>query len=384
MDRKPGEHEEELSAWLLLKRVKGLGDLLLKRLYDHFGSPCRMLNASERELLAVEGISPKVVDRLRRQTLSAAVTRDLDFIRRKGYRILTLSDSRYPVLLRQIPDPPPVLYVAGDPADLTHPIAVVGSRNATPYGRETTRRLCYDLAQLKFAVISGMALGIDTAAHEGALMGGGATVAVLGSGLGNIYPAANRKLFHRIINSNGAVITEFPPTTAPDGFNFPRRNRIISGMSLGTVVVEATLKSGSLITANLAADQNREVFAVPGSVHSFKNTGTHTLIKQGAKLVENAQDILEELAPGLPSLKAASRQRMATSAETSRELSAEEQRILQRLGPYPVHIDDLVRHLEMDAAAVSGLLLQMELNGLVTQLPGKQFISAKSEYSIPD
>jgi DNA processing protein len=382
-DRKPGERED-LKNWLRLKSVNGLGDLLLKRLYDHFRSPARVLAATDHDLFAIDGMSAKVVSALRHQKLPPGIKRDLDFMQRKGYRILTLSDSRYPALLRQIPDPPPILYVAGNLRPMEHPIAVVGSRNATQYGRATTRRLCTDLARLGFSVISGMALGIDTTAHEGTLMGGGTTVAVLGSGLGNIYPTANRKLFHRIIESGGAVITEFPPATAPDGFNFPRRNRIISGMSLGTVVVEATLRSGSLITANLAADQNREVFAVPGSVNSFKSTGTHTLIKQGAKLVENTQDILEELAPGLPSLMAAQKNRTDAIPAKPPELTEEEQRIFERLGAYPVHIDELVRHLEMNPATLSGLLLQMELKGIVTQLPGKQFTANNAGNVISD
>jgi DNA processing protein len=219
-------------------------------------------------------------------------------------------------------------------------------------------------------VVSGMARGIDTAAHEGALDGGGDTIAVLGSGLGRIYPSENRSLFSRI-GAQGAVVSEFSMTADPDAHNFPRRNRIISGMSLGTVVVEATRNSGSLITAGLAAEQNREVFAVPGSIHSFKSTGTHTLIKQGAKLVEHVQDIIEELPPldgGTPSGC-----HPGTPVPAGAPLTADENRVVQALGPYPQHIDDIARRLGMAPGKLAGTLLELELKGVVSQSAGKLF-----------
>ncbi len=238
-----------------------------------------------------------------------------------------------------------------------------------------TENLCRDLAVLGHTIISGMARGIDTAAHVGALKGNGRTVAVLGSGLEKIYPAENRKLFHRIAE-NGAVISEFALQAEPDPHHFPQRNRIISGMAWGTVVVEASRKSGSLITARMAAEQNREVFAVPGSIKSFKSTGTHTLIKQGAKLVEHAQDILEELPPGRGSLQSKHvNQKPAEPAEKP-VLSPDEAEVLAVLEPYPVHIDDLVRRLTIDAGRLAGLLLQLELKGLIQQSPGKLFALA--------
>jgi DNA processing protein len=224
----------------------------------------------------------------------AGAAAEIERALRQGCRLVTLTDPDFPLLLREIPDPPPFLYVRGDLAGCPRPIAVVGSRNATAYGVETTHRICKDLAGLGFTVVSGMALGIDAAAHEGALSGQGRTVAVLGSGLDNIYPPQHRRLAERIAGS-GAVISEFPLQAGPEAHHFPVRNRIISGMSLGTVVVEATKDSGSLITARLAAEQNREVFAVTGSIQSFKSMGTHTLIKEGATLVENVQDIVAEL-----------------------------------------------------------------------------------------
>ena len=215
-----------------------------------------------------------------------------------------------------------------------------------------------------------MARGIDSAAHIGALAAGGQTVAVLGCGLGTIYPAENKRLFHQIAE-NGAVVSEFPYLTLPEAHNFPIRNRIISGMSLGTVIVEATHKSGSLITARLAAEQGREVFAVPGSITSFKSMGTHRLIKQGAKLVEHVDDIIEELNIAEP------KPSVHEKKESNTRLTPEERKLVDELSPYPVHIDRLVRRLSLSAAQISALLLQLELKGLVTQSPGKFF--TKSE-----
>jgi DNA processing protein len=251
-------------------------------------------------------------------------------------------------------------------------IAVVGSRNATSYGISTTKRLCADLASLNFTIISGMARGIDTAAHIGALIGKGKTIAVLGSGFERVYPAENIKLFHKIAE-NGAVISEFPLITDPDPFNFPIRNRIISGISLGTVIVEATKRSGSLITARLASEQNREVFAVPGSVSSFKSTGTHTLIKQGAKLVEHAQDIVEEFSHLLPLQANVEKTGHRENGLEIKHLSREEVAVLEALEPYPVHIDTLVRKLSMKSGKVLSILMQLELKGMVEQSPGKLF-----------
>jgi DNA processing protein len=217
-----------------------------------------------------------------------------------------------------------------------------------------------------------MALGIDTAAHQGALAGKGKTVAVLGSGLNIIYPAENRKLFERI-SEHGAVISEFALDTKPEAHNFPIRNRIISGMSMGTIVVEASRKSGSLITARLAAEQNREVFAVPGSIHSFKSTGTHTLIKQGAKLVENAQDVLEELTAFMAPVSVAAETLDNKTAGRLALLAPDELDLYNILSPYPQHIDAIIRKTNTDPGKLLSLLLQLELKGMVQQLPGKLF-----------
>ena len=290
---------EKLLAWFTLKSVPGIGDLLFKRLFDHFKSPESVLQAAHGDLLEVNGMTPRLATMIKRHKIPEHTKRDYDRVLQKGCPIVTMSDPEYPPLLLQIPDPPPFLYVYGSLGHTDRSIAVVGSRNATPYGRSITRSLCEDLADTGLTIISGMARGIDTAAHEGALAVAGKTIAVLGSGLENIYPAANLNLFHRIAES-GAVISEFPLNTEPEAHNFPRRNRIISGIALGTVVVEATRNSGSLITARLAAEQNREVFAVPGSIESFKSKGAHALIKQGAKLVEHVSDIIKKYPTCLP------------------------------------------------------------------------------------
>jgi DNA processing protein len=371
-------HDPDLLPWFELKAVPGVGNHLFKRLIERFGSPAAALRAPAAELERVEGISRRTVETMSAHRATDAGGFEIEAACRGGFGIVTMTDPAYPRLLREIPDPPPMLYVHGALEDLERTIAVVGSRHATAYGVDTTRRLCADLAAFGFTVVSGMAVGIDAAAHDGALAGGGRTVAVLGSGLAKVYPPQHRRLFDRIA-ARGAVVSEFPVDAGPEAHHFPVRNRIISGMSLGTVVVEATRNSGSLITARLAAEQNREVFAVPGSVQSFKSTGTHTLIKQGAKLVENVQDILDELG----GVAAASAQPAARPAPAP-PLSAEEARVLGALGPYPLHIDEMVRKLSTDAGSLSGVLMQLELKGLVTQQPGKLFSAADAKAAARD
>ncbi len=362
---------ENILPWFVLKSIPGIGNHLFKRLINCFNSPENVFEASGEDLLEVKGITPRLITAIKHHNTPDSVKKDLDLVMKKGYKIVTMSDTDYPPLLLQIPDPPPILYVFGRLNGSFKNIAVVGSRNATEYGISTTRRLCKDLALLKMTIVSGMAIGIDSAAHQGALMGKGDTIAVLGSGLEIVYPAENRSLFHRIAE-NGAVISEFPLLTEPEPHNFPIRNRIISGISLGTVVVEATKRSGSLITARLAAEQNREVFAVPGSVHSFKSTGTHTLIKQGAKLVEHAQDIMEEISYIIGSPHEKDKTGGEITESTS-QLSSEESLVFESIGAYPVHIDDLARKLSMKPGKLSSILLQLELKGIVHQSPGKLF-----------
>lgn len=368
---------ETLLPWLALKSVPGVGNLLFRRLIDRFGSPDRVLSAPPDALAGVEGVSGKLALGIARFSSADHLKREIDLAFENNIRILPLTDDAYPALLREIPDPPPFLYVRGNLPPTRCMVSIVGSRHATGYGLRMTQQLCRDLCTLAWTVVSGMAVGIDTAAHEGALAGGGPTVAVLGSGLQRIYPRENAPLFHRICE-NGAALSELPLHAEPDSHNFPARNRIISGMSMGTVVVEAARQSGSLITARLAGEQNREVFAVPGSVQSFKSSGTHALIRQGAKLVEQARDILEELAPMVraPLPPPAS---VEPAVDPLADLPPEERRIAAALDAYPVHIDELARQLQLSVAIVSGILLSLELKGVARQLPGKYFAASISD-----
>jgi DNA processing protein len=362
----------DLLPWLSLKSVPGIGNHLFKRLIDQLKSPELVFEAGTEELSRIEGVTQRLITVLKNHKPSPKLHQELERIQQMGFQLITLLNPNYPPLLREIPDPPPYLYVYGDLQGHKSNIAMVGSRHATDYGVTTTRRLSEDLARLGITVVSGMARGIDTAAHEGAITGKGKTIAVLGCGLDRVYPAENVQLYHRI-SEMGAVVSEFSLGAKPEAHHFPMRNRIISGMSLGTVVVEASKKSGSLITARLSAEQNREVFAVPGSVQSFKSTGTHTLIKQGAKLVEHAQDIVEELAPLVPFLQAQIPGNPEATRKVEEDLSPDETAVYRILEPYPAHIDDLARKSGLESGKLSSILLKLELKGLVRQQPGKLF-----------
>lgn len=371
---------EKLEPWFVLQGVPGIGNHLFKRLLDAFGSPQAVLQARPADLAAVPGITDRLIRAIRSQHLTLGQKSELQRVRQRGYRIVTLLDRKFPPLLRRIADPPPFLYACGSLPPSARSVAIVGSRTATRYGISVANRLARELADLGFTIASGMARGIDTAAHEGALAAGGNTLAVLGSGLDRIYPAENRRLFHRI-SENGAVLSELKLSAEPEAHNFPARNRIISGICLGTVVVEAARKSGSLITARLAAEQNREVFAVPGSIRSFKSSGTHALIKQGAKLVEHTADIIEELAP---MLDPDDNTRPATAAlppvaDVADGLSADARRVYGVMEPYAVHIDDLSRRTALAPGKLSAALLELELRNLVCQEPGKFFLQAEPQ-----
>lgn len=363
-----------LLPWITLKHAPGVGNLLFKRLIDHFGSPEAVLSADVDRLAAVDGISARQAKSILTHKISTEIEKDLELALKKKIKMVSMSDPEYPALLRELPDPPPVLYVDGTIDANTRNIAVVGSRHATLYGLANAERLSRELGEFGLCVVSGMARGIDTAAHRGALRSESRTVAILGSGLARIYPAENRRLASEIA-ANGAVVSEFPMMAEPEAHHFPMRNRIISGMSLGTVVVEATRKSGSLITARLALEQGREVFAVPGSIRSFKSTGTHGLLKQGAKLVEHALDVVEELTHVLqptPAIVSKSRRRPAKKTVSPR-VTPDEACVLGALEPYPLHIDAVARRTSMQPGKLSGILLNLELEGMVSQSPGKMF-----------
>jgi DNA processing protein len=372
MDRK------SLYYWLALNRIAGVGQVSYARLLERFGSPERVFQADLTALQSIEGLRKTTALAIVKFRRAEKIDRELDRLEQQGVGILTFNDPLYPPLLAKIHDPPPYLYFKGRPsAQDGRSLAVVGSRNGTSYGIRMTERLAWSLSQNRLTVVSGLARGIDTAAHQGTLMAGGRTVAVLGSGLDVIYPPENEKLFHQIIEE-GMVCSEFPLGTLPERQNFPIRNRIISGMSLGVMIVEATLRSGSLITARLALDQGREVFAVPGSIESFKSSGTNRLIKQGAKLVEHAQDILEELRfeepPGVVEEKAESPDQI-----TRPNLSSGEKQIWELLSQEPLHVNLVARQSQMEISRILSLLLEMELKGLIKQLPGKLFVRREME-----
>jgi DNA processing protein len=301
----------------------------------------------------------------------ARVDADLRWLESSGVRLIAATDPRYPDLLLRLPDAPAVLYVQGDPAFLREPqIAIVGSRNPTPAGRETARAFAGALARAGLVVTSGLALGIDSACHLGALDAGGETIAVLGTGLDEIYPSANRKLADRI-TTQGAVITEFPPGTPPRQMNFPHRNRIIAGLSLGTLVVEAACRSGSLITARLAGDAGREVFAIPGSIRSELSRGCHQLIRQGAKLVERPEDLLVELKISLMDQMAAPPVGASASGPA---LDKEYKILLDALAFEPASVDSLIERTGMNSESIASMLLILELDGHVAPHPGGRYI----------
>lgn len=324
-----------------------------------FGTPASIYAASLKRLHDI--VSEKIAQHISTGPDIEACTSTLEWLQQPGNHLLTLADSSYPQALLEIPDPPALLYAKGDLSLLHMPaIAVVGSRNASPQGEKNAEEFSASLSQHGLCIISGMALGIDGAAHRGALRTGGKTIAVVGTGLDIVYPARHRDLAHQIAQ-HGLIISEFALGTPSKPQNFPRRNRIISGLSRGCLVVEANVQSGSLITARLAAEQGREVFAIPGSIHSPLSKGCHQLIKQGAKLVDHTKDILEEL-------HVHSLTQFSSQAERS-----EESPLLEAMGYDPVSMDILVERSGLTSDRLSAMLLVLELENQVTSLPGGRF-----------
>ena len=379
--------DHELKYWLALKWVHGLGNVGFMSLLEAFGSPEEVFQAPAAKLQAIPGIGPKIAAGIKAFHQWTEVEKELSNARERQVALVTCRDSSYPPNLLNIYDFPPVLYVKGTLREDDICIAVVGSRMASTYGRFSTERLCRDLAMKGITVVSGLARGIDTAAHQGSLAAKGRTIAVLGCGLDIVYPPENKALLERI-PLQGAVITEFPFGTPPQGTNFPARNRIISGLALGVVVVEASYRSGSLITARVALEQGREVFAVPGSIDADGSKGTNKLIKEGAKLIESADDILEEILPQIrkkltplspvkndnPKVSPHDPVAEKPSALSQQTLTDEEAKLLQYLSATPVSVDQLISLTGGKAGEILNTLLLLELKQLISQLPGKMFI----------
>lgn len=350
-------------AWAKLALTDGLGPQGAFKLLRAFGTPEAILDASPASL--AEHVGDRLGETIKLGPDPEALRYCLDWAAQSGHHFLNWDDPSYPQALLRIPDPPICLYFLGRIELLQAPaLAIVGSRNATPQGRENARAFARALGQGGWTIVSGLALGIDTAAHEGGLEAPGSSIAVLGTGIDRVYPAANRALAHRLAQSGG-LLSEFPLGTAPAAGNFPRRNRLISGLSQGCLVIEAALNSGSLITARLALEQGKEVFAVPGSIHSPFSKGPHRLIRDGAKLVETAQDILEELPRSAPAA--------ITGSPEAGLGSAEDDRVLACLGHDPANLDTLAERCEASVEHVASRLLELELSGKVAALPGGLF-----------
>ncbi len=365
---------DRLHAWLELRSKEGLDDAAIVRLVDAFGSAESVLSASPRELEDRVDVAPAMARALA-APLDAETRRriegEVEALDRAGIAVVTCLDPVYPARLRMIPDPPPLLSVTGvyQPCDELA-VAVVGTRHPTQAGRTVTEQLARALASVGVTVVSGLARGIDGAAHRGALEAKGRTLAVLGCGIDQTYPPEHKAL-RRQIEGHGAVLSELPWGAAPLAHHFPRRNRIISGLSVGVLVTEAAARSGSLITARLAAEQGREVFAVPGAIHAEQSRGPNGLIKQGAKLVERVEDIIEEL---LPQLDTPARDRlvqcMGGTPAGAAPLEGDETKVYNLLSFEPTPIDDLITKSGLPAGTVNSLLLAMELRGLTRRLPG--------------
>ncbi len=358
--------EEAEALWLSIAAVPGIGESRLLALLKRYQSPSLVLEATPEDLQAVAGLDGKTAASLRSSVRRKVGRAQLGTLRSIGADLLIYGTEGYPEPLYHIYNPPPILFVLGSwTAEDARALAMVGSRRATSYGRRVARALGRDLALRGFTVISGMARGIDSEGHRGALETGGRTVAVLGSGLDVPYPPENKGLMGQIA-SCGAVITEFPPGTEPLAGNFPQRNRLISGLAHGVIVVEATERSGAMITAAYALDQGRDVFSVPGNIENRTSTGTNLLIKRGAKLVQSVDDILEELPPAIAQ----------GSRSLPPSLTKPEEEVWEALAEEPLHIDALARGLGVETPRLLATLLGMELRGLIRQQPGKIFSRA--------
>lgn len=352
---------EDASLWIALSLIPGLGSQNLCKLLQAFGDPAAIFATPTSQLKEI--VSREIANLIAQGPESDQLQAGLTWLAQDHNHLITLSDPHYPQALLEIPDPPPILYAKGDLQLLGMPaIAMVGSRNATAQGEKNAEDFAQALCHAGLCVISGMALGIDGAAHRGALKANGATIAVVGTGLDIVYPARHRELAHQIV-ARGLILSEFAIGTPSRAQNFPRRNRIISGLSLGTLVVEANVQSGSLITAKLAAEQGREVFAIPGSIHSPVSKGCHQLIKQGAKLVDNIQDIVDEL--GIFTTN--------SNLDFTASAPAESNPVLDFMGFDPISMDILIERSGLTSENLSAILLVLELENKIASLPGGRY-----------
>lgn len=361
----------------MLRAIPGIGDAILLKLVQSFGTPDGVLEASSAALEEV-GCRLPLVEAIQRGPGSAALRQldqELAQLERRQVTVLTYLDAQYPNPLKTIPDPPPLLYLQGTLQETDRQaVAIVGTRKVSAAGRMVTEELAQNLAAMGFTIVSGLARGVDAAAHRGAIAGKGRTLAVMGCGLDRTYPADHRQL-REAIQRQGAVLSELPLGAAPHSYHFPRRNRIISGLALGVVVTEAAIESGSLITARLAGEQGREVFAVPGFVKAENSRGPNSLIKDGARLIESALDVLDELRP---QLDAAFRRRLdeagKSNAEPYVQLGTEETLVYDALHAIPQSVDEVIRRTGLAASHVTPILLSLELKNCVRQLPGNEYV----------
>lgn len=381
------QHSPQIALWLKLIRADGIGPTLFKRLLEYFGGVERIFTASVAELTKIEGIGNKTAESIARTRDAFDADSELALADKLGVWVIHLQDGRYPPALKAIYDPPPVLYVKGTLTRADNlAMAIVGSRRCTHYGTEQANRFSHLLASAGFTIVSGLARGIDSAAHRGALATQGRTIAVQGCGLSNIFPPENKKLFEQI-TENGAVISELPLTYEPLAENFPGRNRIIAGLSMGVLVVEATYRSGALISAQAAMDNNREVMAIPGRIDSPCSLGCHKLLKQGARLIDSIDEIMDALGYVGDGLKTHA-DAAATEAEQNAQrtlfdlsrlnLTKEEEAIIGQLNSEPVHVEELIDLTQLPAGKVHSAVISLQLKGLVKQLPGNMLVKRRS------
>ncbi len=363
----------ELKSWLALFTVPNIGPVRYIFLVKHFGSPEKVLSASKEELAELPNIGPVIASNIKNKVLWDKVEEQLKLIQKNQVQVVTFKDENYPQNLLSIYDPPPFLFVKGEIKKVDrNAVAIVGCRLASPYGKRITERIGRELSKRGITIVSGLAWGIDSIGHLSALKENGRTLAVFGSGLDIIYPRENRRLAEQI-QSSGAILSEFFLGTKPEAPNFPRRNRLISGLSLGVVIVEAGTKSGALLTAHSALEQNREVFAIPGNLGAKNSEGTNELIKQGAKLVTSVVDILEELRITTKEGKSSS---SVLTEEDLSHLSEMEKNLFKLISDEPYHIDKVATQASVSVPQALSALLSLELKGLVKQLSGKMFVRA--------